>query len=242
MMKRSKHTLILEQAEYLAPAVRCLHFRTSKGEPFPFVAGQFVNLFLDLSGERVKRAYSIASAPNMDQPDRLEIAVTKVEGGPMSTALHAMKLGDEIEMEGPWGVFTRPPAHRDRPALFVGTGTGLAPLRSMLVDELRESASGPSMTVLFGCRHEEDILWREELEELSNRHQHVTFTTTLSRGNEPWDGRRGYVQTHLAELVPPLMPVHVYICGLSEMVQGVRKVLKEDLGLDRKSIHAERYD
>jgi len=57
-----------------------------------------------------------------------------------------------------------------------------------------------------------------------------------------WTGRRGYVQTHLAELIPALGRPHVYVCGLSNMVNAVRAALKETLGYNRKQIHTERYD
>ncbi|MCA9583239.1 MAG: FAD-dependent oxidoreductase [Myxococcales bacterium] len=226
----------------ISPTVRNLVFRAVDGDPIGFVAGQWVNLFLPWQGETVRRAYSIASWPGYPRPDELEIAVTLVPDGPASTALHTMEVGARIEMEGPWGVFTRERGDPERPMIFVGTGTGVTPLRSMIHADLEERPQGPPLLLLFGCRTEEEILFRIYLEDLATHHPRLRYHFTLSRAPENWGGRSGYVQKHLPELYGSLAPAHVFICGLSGMVAEVRRLLKEDLGLDRKSIHAERYD
>lgn len=224
-------------AERLSPSVRGLRFSTV--QPLAYQAGQWVNLYVKTSAGEEMRAYSIASPPDPARPTEFEIAVTRVEGGLASQALHDMAAGESVIFDGPWGFFT----HDDRAdaTVFVGTGTGLSPLRAMLHAELARAGSAP-MVLLFGCRSEEDILYRKELEALASNHPRFRYEVTLSRPSSEWRGRSGYVQTHLPELVTPLAPAHVYICGLSKMVKEVRRVLKEDLGLDRKAIHSERYD
>ncbi|HTU63117.1 MAG TPA: oxidoreductase, partial [Polyangiales bacterium] len=101
---------------------------------------------------------------------------------------------------------------------------------------------GPRLTLLFGCRTQADILYCDEIEALTRQHARFRFEPTLSRGEPAWSGRRGYVQTHLEELIPQLGRPHVYVCGLSNMVNAVRSVLKETLAYNRKQIHTERYD
>lgn len=228
----------------LTPAVRELVFERLDGKPLLFQPGQWVNLVLPLPTGEVKRAYSIASAP--DNSSRFEIAVTRVLGGPGSEYLHGLQEGQTLRAIGPQGFFTRP-AGDTAPALFVATGTGFTPLRSMMQAALREGSRTP-MWLLFGARHEQDILYRDELEEWSSAIGHVRYEVTLSRPLAAWTGRRGYVQAHvpelfraLAEAAAPALP-HVYICGLERMVSVVRELVRHDLGADRKHVHTERYD
>lgn len=203
----------------------------------PFVAGQWVNLFLP---GQDKRAYSIASAPGDGK--RLELAVTRVEEGAVSPRLHELPVGSEVELDGPHGFFTRDSEARQRPALFVGTGTGLCPLRSMLAEEL--AAPGhPPHALLFGCRTAQDILWQSELDAWRDQAQPpLQLHVTLSRPGDGWQGRTGYVQRHVVELARSLGEPDVYICGLTRMVKEVRSLLKNELGYDRKRIFSERFD
>lgn len=232
--------VVVLQNQLLSPSVIGLQLSCVDGQPFRFIPGQWVNLHVAARGEVEKRPYSIASAPNPAAPSTFELAVTLVEDGHVSSALHAMKPGDSAEMDGPYGFFTRE-EHANEDALLVGTGTGVAPLRSMLHAALA-APSGPQLTLLFGCRTQADLLYRSEIEALAQQHERFRFEPTLSRGDGAWQGRRGYVQTHLEELIPRLGRPHVYVCGLSNMVNAVRVVLKEKLGYHRKQIHTERYD
>ena len=230
-----RRSLELVAARELSPTVRELSFRTADGAPLDYLAGQFWKLYLP---DGVERDYSAASAPDPARPDHFSIAVTRVDG-PGSDYLHRIELGEQVGSLGPNGFFVRDEPHRDLPALYVGTGTGLSPLRAMLEEELARP-DGPPQTLLFGCRTEASILWRDELDRWS-RGGRLRVEISLSRGAEDWQGRRGWVQAHLRELLPPA-PAHVYVCGLSPMVGEVRRVLKEELGVDRRHVHSERYD
>ncbi len=232
--------LVVLAARTLSPSARALSLACADGAPLAYAPGQWVNLHVAVDGEIDKRAYSIASAPDPEHLDRFEIAVTRVETGRVSQALHDLPVGASLAMDGPHGFFTREGVERE-PALLVGTGTGVCPLRSMLQAELR-GASGPRITLLFGARTQDEILYREELEQLARVQPRFSFQVTLSRPDDAWTGRRGYVQTHLSELIVPGERPHVYVCGLTDMVSDVRRVLKEQLGFDRKHIHSERYD
>lgn len=232
--------VVVRHSEQLSRNVRGLTLSSVDGAPLSYVPGQWVNLEVDVGGRSDKRAYSIASAPNPAAPESFDLAVTWVDDGLVSRALHALPAGSVLKMDGPHGFFTRE-GLTHLPALFVGTGTGVCPLRAMLQAELA-AQSGPPLQLLFGVRHEQDILYRAEFEALAAQNPRFSFHVTLSRPDEQWQGMRGYVQTQLAALLEGLEKPHVYVCGLSNMVGGVRKVLKEQLGYDRRSIHSERYD
>ena len=234
-MASRRQKVELVAARDLSPSVRSLSLRPEEG-PLAFAAGQWVNLFA--ANAELRRAYSIASAPG--DPE-LELAVTRVEGGALSPLLHALALGETLEIDGPHGFFTREPAHRSEPALFVATGTGLAPFRSMLRDGLGRGDGG-AITLLFGCRTEADVLWADELRALAAAHPRFSLELTLSRPSAGHTGRSGYVQQHLVEIARRMGSPRVYACGLTRMVSECRRVLKDELGYDRKRIHTERYD
>jgi ferredoxin-NADP reductase len=223
--------------------VRELTFERVDGQPFAFDAGQWVNLVLPLPGGELRRAYSIASPP--DGSSRFELAVTHVKAGPGSTYLHELPVGATLQAVGPQGFFTRPLAGA-APALFVGTGTGLTPLRSMLRDALAQG-DGTPMGLLFGVRHEAEILYRDELEALAATHPGFRFEVTLSRPSDGWTGRAGYVQLHARRLYEELALAnrgspHVFVCGLERMVGAVRDLFRKEMQLPRACVHSERYD
>lgn len=237
----------LVSARPLTPSVRELIFERADGRPFAFDPGQWVNLVLPLPGGEVKRAYSIASPPEAGAR-RFELAVTRVEGGAGSQFLHDLPAGASLRAIGPHGLFTRAPGE-PAPSLFIGTGTGVTPLRSMIHAALASpgEAGAAPLWLLFGCRHEADILYRDELSALAQRDPRFRYEVTLSRPEPSWTGRRGYVQAHLAELVGALRAgsggePRAYVCGLDRMVSSVRDHLRTDLGFERKRVHTERYD
>lgn len=241
----------LVSARTLSENVRELTLERAEG-PLEFSPGQWVNVLLpssaaDGAGTDVKRAYSIASPPRGDA--RFELAVTRVQGGPMSEALHAMQIGATLRCVGPSGLFTRRADDRSA-ALFVATGTGVTPLRSMILAARDAGAleGGGPVTVLFGVRSEADILYRDEFEALAAAHPGLRFVPSLSRPSPGWSGRTGYVQTHVRELWEALGDDAVragaiaYVCGLERMVKSVRDVLRNEVGVGRKQVQQERYD
>lgn len=240
----------LVAARNIAPLVRELVFEREDGN-VDFQPGQWVNLILPPSAHNeheLRRSYSIASAPN--DSARFELAITRVENGPGSNALHALELGASLRVIGPQGFFTRA-SNAAHPSLFIGTGTGVTPLRSMLNAALSGRLTAPArepLWLLLGVRYEQDLLYREELERLAAEHPNVRVLFTLSRGDEQWTGLRGYVQEHLPALLGELsehasgLEPHVYVCGLERMVKAVRDIARKQLALPRERVHSERYD
>jgi len=236
----------LASARALTPGVRELTFERVDGRPMEFEPGQWVNMILPVTvgdASDIKRSYSIASPP--DGTPRFAVAVTRVQGGPGSSWLHAVEPGTVLGFIGPQGFFTRAGAS-EAPALMVATGTGVTPMRSMLL-AARAAGSRTPAWLLLGVRREADLLYGEELAGLAAEHGFVRFEATLSQGGEGWTGRRGYVQTHVRGLWEELAAgggplVHVYVCGLERMVGSVRELLRKEMGLARQQVHSERYD
>lgn len=225
--------------------MRALTLRMADGAAVGHVAGQYVDVIVPTPhGLAFRRSYSIASEPGGERPDELEIAVTLVDGGPTSEALHAITAGATVEIEGPRGTFVRRDAERDRPGLFVATGTGLAPIRAILAEETRRP-DGPPLALLFGCRTPADILWAETLAAWERACPRFALQVSLSRPPPGWRGLAGHVQAHAARLARTLgdpADLRAYVCGLSPMVEDVVALLERDAGVPRGCIHLETYD
>jgi CDP-4-dehydro-6-deoxyglucose reductase len=187
----------LVSARALAPAVRELCFERVDGAPMDFEPGQWVNLLFSTAGEpELKRAYSIASAP--DEAPGSASPSRGSPGGPRRADFTRWKWGRRCAPSARMAS-SRGPATIPAPVLYVATGTGLAPLRSMLHAALAARSTAPQV-LLFGTRHEEDILYRDELSALAAEVPQLRYEVTLSRAESSWSGRRGYVQSHVREL------------------------------------------
>ncbi|HXM11742.1 MAG TPA: FAD-dependent oxidoreductase [Terriglobales bacterium] len=207
---------------------------------FGFVPGQWLSVKANApDGEEFTRAYSIASAPCDN--GNFSFCLNRVQDGFMSNYLCDLDEGAEISFQGPFGDFILRPPLRD--TVFIATGTGIAPFRSMLHWLLAESdrQQERQFWLLFGSRTERDIYYREEFEQLAAEHANFHFLPTLSRASGEWKGLRGYVQQHLGEIVGMRNDMHAYICGLDKMVKANREQLKS-LGWERTSIRYEKYD
>ena len=218
----------------IAPSVRHFVFETPEVGQLAFTPGQFVSFTEMLGGKKVTRPYSIASAPD---GNRFAICSSLAENG-ISLHLFAMKPGDTVEMGAPLGFFSlRNPG---REAIFVATGTGIAPFRSMIHAYLGQGHSG-KMTLIFGVRHRQSLMYGEEFEGLARSHFNFSFWPTLSRPGAEWTGRTGHVQNHLPEAITDRRDLDVYACGLKQMVDDVRSLLMR-MGFDREQIIVEKYD
>lgn len=223
----------------LAPEVRHFQFETSNGEELHFTPGQFVSVLEHVNGREITRAYSIATPRG---GSHFGLCLNRVVEGLVSNYLFSLQPGDEVDMHEPLGYFTL--RHPGRRAVFIATGTGIAPFRSMLLDHLPRTE--PHITLLFGVRHEHGLLYRGDLEVLETAYPSFRFMPTITRPSETWTGRTGRVQAHLDEALVLHTPdeifnIDVYVCGLKEMVDDVRRELKQR-GFDRKQIIYEKYD
>lgn len=240
MAQFQTHTARLVQSVPLTDFTKHLEFEVLGQPHFGFVAGQWLSAKEHKpDGEEITRAYSIASPPNGS--NRFAFCLNRVVDGFMSNFLCDLEVGTDVPFQGPFGNFILRPPMRD--TLFIATGTGIAPFRSMLhwvlADESRHQRH--RLWLLFGSRTEKDIYYHDEFLKLAAEYPNFQYLPTLSRGSATWQGLRGYVQEHVPGFVGDRKDMHAYICGLDRMVNANRSLLKE-LGWDRKSIIVEKYD
>jgi ferredoxin-NADP reductase len=257
LMPFQRFTARLTRSVQLSELTKHLEFEINGVARFGFVPGQWLSFKTnEPDGEEIIRAYSLASPPETDS--KFALCLNRVQDGFMSNFLCDMKEGEEIQCQGPFGDFILRPPMRD--AIFIATGTGIAPFRSMLhwlfgsipgleVDgrgrpssiEGQERHLGHQLWLVFGNRTERDIYYHDEFLRLAEEHPNFHYLPTLSRGDPDWQGLRGYVQEHVPAIVQGRTDMHAYICGLDKMVKANRDLVKS-LGWDRKSILYEKYD
>ncbi|HXK20952.1 MAG TPA: FAD-dependent oxidoreductase [Polyangiaceae bacterium] len=200
-------------------------------EPFPRAAGQYVILTLD---EGSTFAFSVASAFEPEAPGRFEIAVAR---GTTAAAMLELELGSVVSVTGPSGALVW---KADAPALLVATGTGISPLRALVLEQLGRSSSTP-LGLLFGCRDASEELWGAELARLAVEHARFRFWPTHSQPAPGDAGRVGRVQAYLPDAVRELGPdLRAYLCGHTPMVHDCTTLLLE-LGIPAEHIHGESY-
>jgi ferredoxin-NADP reductase len=250
-------TASLIRSVALSELTRHLEFEIPGIARFGFVPGQWLSFQTNKpDGEEITRAYSIASPP--DDSNKFALCLNRVQDGFMSNFLCDTKEGDEIRCQGPFGDFILRPPMRD--TIFIATGTGIAPFRSMLhwllgsiaefdkdgrgrpsPIDARSRHLGHQLYLIFGNRTERDIYYHDEFQRLASEHANFHYLPTLSRGGPDWQGLRGYVQEHVSTTAQGRTDMHAYICGLDKMVKANRELLKS-MGWDRKLILYEKYD
>ncbi|MGH2553909.1 MAG: ferredoxin--NADP reductase [Chitinophagaceae bacterium] len=208
-------------------------------ESFDFIPGQFVTFDLPIHEKPNKRvrSYSIASWP--DGSRVFELVIVLLEGGAGTTYLfNEINIGSELTFRGPQGVFILKEDDLQKDILFICTGTGIAPFRSMAHHIKNHSISHNTINLIFGTRTKKDLLYYDELNQLQNELPGFRFMPTLSR--EEWDGRRGYVHHIYEELCAGRQPAVFFLCGWKNMIDEAKKRIVE-MGYDKKAIHQELY-
>ena len=203
-----------------------------------FIPGQFIILQKDPKDGEIplQRSYSIANVET--DVSEVELCIVINDAGEFTPWLFSLNIGDQIQGSEPQGMFTLNEVHLSVPHVFVCTGTGVAPFRSMIHKVLNESDN--RVYLVFGNRIEEDILYREFWESLSDKEERFTFVPTLSRASK-WKGRTGYVHEIYKEILEKGEDARIYVCGWQEMCRETRSNLKS-MGYSRRQYHFEQYD
>jgi NAD(P)H-flavin reductase len=156
----------------------------------------------------------------------------------MTNYFMKLKEGDHLQIQAPLGRFVLKKPFPQRIA-FVATGTGIAPFRAMIFQLLKEGTDR-DLWLIFGNRYETDILYDEEWKELAEKHSNFHYVPTVSRP-KTWTGEKEYVQGLLPKYLKTPADTHVYICGLTNMINEVQKTALE-MGFTKEQVFFEKYD
>jgi CDP-4-dehydro-6-deoxyglucose reductase len=206
-----------------------------------FRAGQFITMDLPIGEKRLQRwrSYSIASAPH--EKNVIELCISKLEGGLGTTYLFDVAtIGTIIKFKGADGNFCLPTTI-ENDLVFICTGTGIAPFRSMLQDIFHTKKAHHKIHLIFGTRYEKDILYRAELEDLALQYPDFQYDIVLSQ-EKNWNGTKGHLhQIYMGEYADKNLNITFYICGWSKMIDEAVANLTQILGYERSQVVYELY-
>lgn len=224
-----------------APNVRRFWLEIPETERFDFKAGQFVTMDLPIGEKRLQRwrSYSIASAP--DGSNLIELCVVRSTSGDGTRYLfEEIEIGSTLRLKGPDGGFVLPEMI-DKDVVFICTGTGVAPFRSMLLDLKNSGRPHRNLHLIFGTRTTESILYRDEFESLTQELPNFRYDVALSRQTD-WPGHQGHVHGIYQQIYGTVRPdVVFYLCGWTHMIDEAVANLIVGMGYARNQVLYELY-
>jgi NAD(P)H-flavin reductase len=189
--------------------------------------GQYVRLRLPGLPESL---FAIASAPD---PGGAQWEFLLKDGSPLPDALIRLAPGDRVEVSRPEGKGFPLERARGHDVLLFATGSGISPIRSVIASIRREREAYGRVTLYFGARTPGAFAYWDELHEWEAGGVRIVRTVSQP-GASGWQGLTGYVQAHLGE--EPIEDAVAFLCGQSEMVQGVKSTLQAR-GVPRSDIY-----
>lgn len=201
-------------------------FQLKEPNEFKFKAGQFLMLHLtpeNPNEKEILRAYSLASGESNFTQFRLLIKF--IEKGIASDYFWRIQEGDEIRFTGPFGKLLFP-ENPSKNLFFLSTGSGLAPHLSYIETYL-EMFPNSQFNFLIGVRTQKDFFFVEYLENYRRKNLNFNYEFVLSRKDESWMGRTGYLQKQIENLNTDFKNTHFFICGNENMAKETKQVLME---------------
>jgi NAD(P)H-flavin reductase/ferredoxin len=220
-----------------APDVTILQLRFPAGAKARFKAGQYLSLELD---DGTVRNFSMANAPH--QNDGAELHIRHIPGGKFSQYLAGgLAEGDQIEVAIPYGDFYVREEH-DKPILLLASGTGFAPIKSIVEDAIKRKLTR-SMVLYWGARRAEDLYRLELARKWEAQLPWFRFVPVLSEAGpaEGWEGRTGFVHQAAMDDIASLAGYQVYACGAPAMINAARQAFVHERQLDRDAFYCDAF-
>lgn len=244
-MARNFHDLTVSNIRHLTGDAVAVTFDVPENlkTAFSFTPGQYLTLRADIDGKDVRRSYSISSPFGADG---LTVGIRKVEGGAFSTyANEQLVVGDKVSVMEPAGRFTGEKISGAN-YLLIAAGSGITPIISIAATVL-EGDPTSEITVLYGNRQTESIMFREELEVLKDRFMgRFTLIHMLSREEQDVPLLNGRIDgAKVADLtnvgaIKPLAADSVFLCGPGGMIKDVNDAL-DKIGVPTGKVKSERF-
>ncbi len=210
---------------------KTFHFWQPIHDTVKYHAGQFLTVIPEIEGKKIRRSYSFSSSPKTDTAPA--ITVKRVKNGLVSNFLcDHLKVGDSLEVMDPMGNFAiEPEATRKRNYVFVGAGSGITPLFSMIKTILKAEPQA-TIELIYGSRSENQIIFKSALEELERNYaDRLKILYIISQPSPSWAGLKGRInQASIVyylkqELGTDIINSHYYLCGPEEMMDQIKSSL-----------------
>jgi CDP-4-dehydro-6-deoxyglucose reductase, E3 len=228
----------VQQLERRTDDVMLIRLKLPANERLQFLAGQFLEFLLKGGG---RRSFSMANSPHADE--LLELHVRHVAGGNFTDHVFgAMKERDILRFEGPLGTFFLR-EDSSRPIVFVASGTGFAPIKSIIEHALHKGVTRP-MVLYWGGRRPKDLYMDDLPRKWAAEHpQLFKYVPVISEGlpEDAWGGRTGFVHRAVMQDFPDLSGHQVYACGVPIMVDSARRDFVRECRLPELEFFADSF-
>jgi ferredoxin-NADP reductase len=206
---------IIQQTPYVKS------FRLERPVGMECLAGQYIIVTIKSDVKELREPLTISSSPT--ERDYLEFT-KKLTGHPFSKALEALKVGDMVLIEAPFGDFTFKD-DLDKIAMIAG-GVGITPLRCM-IRYATDNQLKTNIILLYSNRYEDEIVFKNELEEMQRQNKNLLVVNTITRPSDKWKGLTGRINREMIEKVIPDYKKRIFfICGPPEMAKAIIEILK----------------
>lgn len=200
--------------------------------------------------EEIQRAYSMANYPEEEGIVKLNVRIAtpppnkKFPPGVGSSYVWSRKPGDKVTIAGPFGEFFA--QDTDKEMVFIGGGAGMAPLRSIIFDQLKRLNSDRKISYWYGGRSKKELFYLEDFETLEKEYENFSWHVSLSdpQPEDNWDGYTGYIhqvalENYLKKHDAP-EEIEYYLCGPPMMIVAV-KLMLESLGVEPENIFLDDF-
>jgi len=227
----------VQKLDKVADDVMIVQLKLPANERLQFLPGQYID-FLLKGGER--RSFSMANSPHADE--LVELHIRHVAGGNFTDHVFGkMKERDILRLEGPLGSFFLR-EDSPKPIVFVASGTGFAPIKSIIESAFHKKIERP-MVLYWGARRPKDLYLGAHPEKWAREHGNFRYVPVISeaRPEDAWSGRSGFVHRAVMEDMPDLSGHQVYACGVPIMVDSARRDFIEKCGLPEDEFYADSF-
>jgi len=222
----------VQKMERLAEDVMVLHLKLPANEKLNFLAGQYIEFLLKDGG---RRSFSMANPPH--DAELIQLHVRHVAGGQFTDhVFNKMKERDILRCEGPLGTFFLR-EDSDKPIVFVASGTGFAPIKSVIEHALHKGIKR-QMTLYWGGRRPKDLYMNDLATSWPFRYVPV-ISDALPEDN--WTGRTGFVHRAVMQDIPDLSRCQVYACGVPIMVDSAKRDFIAQCKLPEEEFYADSF-
>lgn len=227
----------VQKIDHPADDVAIIHLKLPASERLQFLPGQYLDILLK---DGVRRSFSMANAPHDDE--FVQLHIRHIPGGLFTDSVFGkMKERDILRFEAPHGGFYLR-EESEKPIVFVASGTGFAPIKSIIEHAIARGIARP-MSLYWGGRRPKDLYLSELPRKWAADREGFRYVPVISdaQPEDAWTGRTGFVHRAVMEDFPDLSGHQVYACGVPVMVDAAKRDFIAQCGLHEEEFYADSF-